>query len=101
MPRQQLPIDALGGISSFEHRRRMRRFRMIVDLTTSLLQRNPELSHREARCLVDCARKAIVDLSPAYCQEFDWDVRPRLEGIIRKRWPIEESLIGSSEELVN
>ncbi len=74
---------------------------MIVDLTRSLLQRNPELSHREARCLVDCARRSIIDLSPTFHDEFDRVVLPQLEQIIQERWPVEESMSHQWHELVN
>jgi len=89
------------GLSLFELRRRKRRFRMIVDLTRSIISRNPDLSHREARCLVSCARKAILDLSPAWGNEFESVEQPRLEEMIRSRWPLEEFDSQCTEDVVN
>lgn len=74
---------------------------MIVDLTRSIISRNPDLSHREARCLVNCAHKAIFDLSPTWGTEFDSVERPRLEELIRNRWPLEEFEMPTVEDVVN
>jgi hypothetical protein len=75
---------------------------MIVDLTKSLIVKNPDLSHREARCLVNCARKAIRELSLTYQEEFDSNERPILEELIRSRWPLEEFASGAhASEIVN
>lgn len=79
----------------------MRRFRMIVELTAGMINRNSELSHREARCLVECAHKSIRSLSPAYAAEFDLSIRPELERMIQERWPIEEADSLDSTALVN
>jgi len=88
-------------VSFFEHRRRQRRFRMIIDLTTSIITKNPELSYREARCLVNCAERAIQELSPAYDQEFTSSERPKLEQLIQNRWPLEEFGECQAGETVN
>ena len=88
-------------VSTFEHRRQQRRFRMIVDLTASIITKNPELTHREARCLVNCAGKAIQELSPAYQEEFQSVERPQLEHLIQDRWPLEEFTSCHPGETVN
>lgn len=88
-------------LSFFEQRRRLRRVRMIVELTSNLIQNDVSLTHREARCLVQCARKAIVELIPAYNTKFDLLVAPRLSRVMRERWPMEESRINRPVELVN
>lgn len=87
--------------SFFEQRRRVRRVRMIVELTSNLIQNDISLTHREARCLLQCARKAIVELIPAYNTKFDLLVAPRLNRVMRERWPIEESRVNRPLELVN
>ncbi|HUO85745.1 MAG TPA: hypothetical protein VM534_11580 [Thermoanaerobaculia bacterium] len=98
---KHLSLDTVTDVSAFEDRRRLRRFRVIVYLTRSLLQRNPSLTHREARCLVECARKSIIEMSPVHAHEFDRVILPQLETIIRDRWPIEEFLSPSSSDLIN
>ena len=87
--------------SFFEQRRRLRRVRMIVELTSNLIQNDVCLTHREARCLLQCARKAIAELIPAYNTKFDLLVAPRLNRVMRERWPIEESRTSRPLELVN
>lgn len=74
---------------------------MIVDVTTALLETDLSLSHREARSLVDCAERAISDLAPSWRSCFNNEVRPRLETIMRKRWPIEPRYELRQAELVN
>lgn len=91
----------VSRLSFFEQRRRVRRVRMIIDLTTDLLHNDSSLTPREARCLVECARKAIADLLPAYAAQFDTMIRPRMEHIIRERWSFDDRLLSHQHELVN
>ncbi|HVT43671.1 MAG TPA: hypothetical protein VMT00_04705 [Thermoanaerobaculia bacterium] len=86
--------------SLFEVRRRFRRLRMIVDLTANLIENDHSMSHREARSLVTCAEKAILELVPSYGRKYNVCVRPYFERILRDRWPAEESMIQAGE-LVN
>jgi hypothetical protein len=85
--------------SAFVDRRRLRRIRMIVELTLNLISSDMTVSHREARCLVNCARKAILDLYPAFEARYERIVRPHFERVLRNRWPHEEHPRGL--ELVN
>ncbi|MHB0969946.1 MAG: hypothetical protein ACYC60_09250 [Thermoanaerobaculia bacterium] len=86
--------------SLLEQRRRLRRLRMIVDLTAYLILYDESLSYRQARCLVTCARKAILELFPDYERKFEVLIEPHLDHIIRERWPF-DSLAHSASELVN
>lgn len=83
----RIVVEGAPQISSFEMRRRMRRVRMIVDVTTALLETDMSLSRREACSLVDCAERAISELVPSWRICFNNEVRPRLETIIHSRWP--------------
>jgi hypothetical protein len=90
------------SVSFFERRRRVRRVRMIVDLTANVLRNDESVTFREAMSLVACARKSILDLVPSYEEEFERAIRPKLERLIRRRWPVE--LVESrslATELVN
>lgn len=71
---------------------------MIVDVTTSLIQYDDSLTHREARCLIECARKAIEELFPELSLHLDTSLLPKFEQILRSRWPLDEV---SACELVN
>jgi hypothetical protein len=87
--------------SAFVERRRQRRVRMIVELTMNLISSDSTVSHREARCLVDCARKAILELHPGFLEKYERIVRPHFERLLLSRWPNEQVLDNSCSELVN
>jgi hypothetical protein len=82
-------------------RRRLRRIRMIVELTLNLIGSDMTVSHREARCLVRCARKAILDLHPEFQQRYERIVRPYFERLLASRWPHEQALDDDSCDVVN
>src|SRR5438552_18661970 len=86
MPKYQ--IETIPELrSAFFERRRLRRIRMIVELTHNLISSDRTVSHREARCLVDCARKAILDLYPGFDERYDRIVRPHFDRVLHERWP--------------
>lgn len=97
-------IEPLPEIrSAFFKRRRLRRIRMIVELTLNLISSDRTVSHREARCLVNCARKAILDLHPAFGDRYERIIRPHFDRVLAERWPDEELLGGDThcDDLVN
>jgi len=83
--------------SAFFERRRLRRIRMIVELTHNLISSDRTVSHREARCLVDCARKAILDLYPGFDERYDRVIRPHFDRVLHERWPNEEVSLDTSD----
>lgn len=86
-------IEPLPEIrTAFLERRRLRRIRMIVELTLNLISSDRTVTHREARCLVNCARKAILDLHPSFRDRYERIVRPHFERVLAERWPHEELL---------
>ena len=87
--------------SAFFERRRLRRIRMIVELTHNLISSDRTVTHREARCLVSCARKAILELHPGFESRYDRIVRPHFERVVAERWPHEEPLGPCEWDLVN
>jgi hypothetical protein len=87
--------------SAYVERRRLRRIRMIVELTHNLISSDMTVSHREARCLVDCARKAILELHPGFETRYERVVRPHFERVLRQRWPSEELQYTQAGETVN
>lgn len=78
--------------SAFFERRRLRRIRMIVEMTHDMIAGDRTVSPREARCLVTCARKAILDLYPGFAERYDRVVRPHFERMLHERWPDEDAL---------
>src|SRR5204862_7827849 len=87
--------------STFFERRRLRRIRMIVELTLNLIGTDTTVSHREARCLVRCARKAILDLHPSFAQRYERSIRPYFERVLAERWPHEQALDDDCCDVVN
>ena len=87
--------------SGFVERRRLRRIRMIVELTHNLISSDMTVSHREAQCLVQCARKAILDLHPHFEERYERVIRPHFERILTQRWPGEFPLHHNARDIVN
>jgi hypothetical protein len=87
--------------SAFVERRRLRRIRMIVELTHNLISSDMAVCHREARSLVECARKAILELHPGFETRYERVVRPHFERVLRERWPNEELHFAQVAEIVN
>ena|SRR6476469_1720178 len=100
MPKFQTQ-QATESSSAFYERRRLRRIRMIVELTLNLISSDRTVSHREARCLVDCARKAIFEIYPSFCDRYDRIIRPNFERVLQQRWPEEELRFSHAGETVN
>ena len=96
MARYQIESSPEVRSALFE-RRRLRRIRMIVELTMKMIS-DPSVSQHEAHCLVDCARKAILELYPAFEDRYDRIIHPHFECALHERWPLEEPL---PNELVN
>jgi hypothetical protein len=74
---------------------------MIVELTLNLISSDRTVSHREARCLVACARKAILELFPGIESRYELAVRPHFDRVLRQRWPEEELHFPDPHETVN
>lgn len=87
--------------SAFIDRRRLRRVRMIVELTLNLISSDRTTSYREARSLVECARKAILELFPGFESHYEQVVRPYFTRILHARWPEEELRYADPHEMVN
>lgn len=100
MPKSQIVINTEAR-SGFVERRRLRRIRMIVELTHKLISSDMTVSHREAQCLVQCARKAILDLHPEFEERYERVIRPHFERLLAQRWPLLEPLNPGDCELVN
>jgi len=74
---------------------------MIVELTQNLIGSDLTVSHREAQCLVQCARKAILELHPQFADRYERLIRPLFERIITQRWPGAQMLDSSECDVVN
>jgi hypothetical protein len=72
-----------------EENRRLRRLRLIVDLTLSRLYQDPDLTHLEALQVVERCRDAALALFPGKETAFEMIIRPRFERVVMARWPHE------------
>lgn len=72
-----------------EENRRLRRLRLIVDLTLSRLYQDSDLSHLEALELIERCRDAAMALFPGKERAFEMIYRPRFERVVLARWPYE------------
>jgi len=80
-----------------EENRRLRRLRLIVDLTLSRLYQDPDMSLLEALQLVERCRDAALALFPGKEVAFELLYRPRFERVMALRWPHElPEEVGSS-----
>ncbi|HUP20397.1 MAG TPA: hypothetical protein VM778_10645 [Gemmatimonadota bacterium] len=72
-----------------EENRRLRRLRLIVDLTLSRLYQDPDMSLLEALQLVERCRDAALSMFPDKEVAFELIYRPRFDRVIALRWPHE------------
>ena len=100
MPKFATEFTSDAG-SAFMERRKLRRIRMIVELTHNLISSDMTVSHREARCLVDCARKAILELDRSFADRYERIVRPHFERVLASRWPGEQPFDPCDCDVVN
>jgi hypothetical protein len=101
MPKFEYEAHTEPDDSALFERRRVRRVRMIAELTLNLISSDRTSSHREARCLVDCARKAILELVPGFEGRYERIVRPYFDRVLQQRWPEEELRFSDPFETVN
>ncbi len=71
-----------------EEEQRVRRLRLLVDVTAQVLAEDTNLTFCEALRLIDAARTASMRLFPDKEQTFDLVIRPRLERIVLERFRI-------------
>ena len=71
-----------------EEEQRLRRLRLLVDVTAQVLAEDSSLTFCEALRLIDAARTASMRLFPEKEQTFDLVIRPRLERIVLERFQI-------------
>ena len=70
-----------------EENRRLRRLRLVVDLTLARLYQDPDLSLLEALELIERCRDTALAMFPGKETAFDLIYRPRFERVLHARWP--------------
>jgi hypothetical protein len=77
-----------GQESTRDEEQRLRRIRLLVDVTAQVLAEDSQLTFCEALRLVEAARTAALRLFPEKGDTFDLVIRPRLERIVHDRFKI-------------
>lgn len=70
-----------------DENRRLRRLRLLVDLSLAHVRHDPHLTRLEALDLVERCRDAALRLFPDAEATFDLIYRPRFERALTRRWP--------------
>jgi hypothetical protein len=71
-----------------EEQDRVRRMRLLVDVTAQVLSEDETLTFCEALRLIEAARTAVLRLFPDKDDTFNLVVRPRLERIVHERFQL-------------
>ena len=70
-----------------DEQKRLRRLRLVVDLTASVLSQEPALTLEDAWEMIRRAESAVINLFPGSHRQFDLLIRPRLARILDERFP--------------
>ncbi len=87
------PAPSADPEALVDEQKRLRRLRLVVDLTASVLSQEPALTLEDARDLIRRAENAVVNLFPGSHRQFDLLIRPRLARIVDERFPPDPALI--------
>ncbi len=71
-----------------EEKKKMRRLRFLVDLTTSVLYQDTDLTVDEARSMIRGVEGAVLRMFPGKKRTFDMLLVPRFERIMYERWGV-------------
>jgi len=75
-------------VALHEEQQRIRRMRLLVDVTAQVLSQDEKLTFCEALRLIEAARTAVLRLFPEKDDTFNLVIRPRLERIVHERFQI-------------
>lgn len=79
-----IPLRELSHAARDEARR-MRRLRVLVDLTSAILRQQDPLTEEEARALIAATRASVLTLFPGSEHTFNLILAPRFERILQER----------------
>ena len=68
-------------------RRQRRRLQIMVGMVTSVLSQDVDLTFDQAQRMIDDCRKAALSMFPGKELAFDLIYRPRLERVMKERFP--------------
>ena len=76
-----------------EEEKRLRRLRLVIDLSLAVLMQQADLTLRDAFNIVENAKKAALALFPDKGDVFDLIYAPRLKRVIRERFVIQGGMM--------
>jgi len=71
-----------------DEEKRLRRLKLVIDLSLAVLMQQADLTLREAFTIVENAKKTALALFPDKGEIFDLVYAPRLKRVIRERFVI-------------
>ena len=78
---------AIDDAALIDEQKRLRRLRLIVDLTASVISQEPSLTPEKADELIARAEQAVEGLFPGSHEQFELLVRPKLQRVVDERFP--------------
>lgn len=72
-----------------EELRKLRRLQLMIDMALSVLRQDPALTLSEALSLVASCKAAALAMFPDKESTFDLIYKPRLERVLKERFPTE------------
>ena len=87
LPHSEEPVQTSAAAEAEDERRRLRRLQIMVSMVMSVIAQDPALAVEEAAEMVANARHAAMAMFPGKELAFDLIYRPRLERLMRERFP--------------
>ncbi|HET9793805.1 MAG TPA: hypothetical protein VFS34_05025 [Thermoanaerobaculia bacterium] len=81
------PTPVHDAAALLDEQKRLRRLRLIVDLTASVLSQEPSLTLEKGLELIARAESAVEGLFPGSHDQFELLVRPKLVRVLEERFP--------------
>jgi hypothetical protein len=87
------PKSAIDADALLDEQKRLRRLRLIVDLTASVLSQEPSLTPEKGLEMIARVEAAVEGLFPGSHAQFELLVRPKLLRILDERFPPDPTTI--------
>ena len=88
LPHSEEPAQTSAAAEAEDERRRLRRLQILISMVMSVIAQDPAMTVEEAAEMVANARHAALAMFPGKELAFDLIYRPRLERLMRERFPL-------------
>lgn len=86
-PRETQPSPTPSEEERKEERRKLRRLQIVVGMARSVLSQDPDLTPEKASELIANCKSAALAMFPGKELAFDLIYKPRLERVVKERFP--------------